>query len=49
MERYEDVMAKLKHVAIRLKRILAGQVAVVPYADTDEVQGRRNAYNFDPP
>jgi hypothetical protein len=49
MERYEDVMAKLKRVAIRLKRILAGEVAVVPYADTNEVQGRRNAYSFDPP
>jgi hypothetical protein len=37
----EDVMAKLERVAMRPERILAGQVAAVPDANTGEIQGRR--------
>jgi hypothetical protein len=49
MEKYEDVIAKLEHVAMRPERILAGQVAVVLDADTAKARGRRSASSFDPP
>jgi hypothetical protein len=49
VERFEDVMVKLEQVAMRPERILAGQVAAVLDASTEDAQGRRGASSFDPP